>query len=161
MADYFVAINGQQHGPFPIHELLSRGTRAESLVWHDGMGDWQRADTVPELASLFSRPMPPPMPGGAYSPPIASYAGAAPYNPANSNRVAAGICGILLGGLGVHKFILGMTGAGLTMLLVTLLTCGFGGIIMHAVGIAEGIIYLTKTDPEFHQIYVVEKKAWF
>jgi hypothetical protein len=32
-----------------------------------------------------------------------------------------------------------------------------GGII----GLIEGIIYLTKTDEEFYQTYVVEKKAWF
>jgi hypothetical protein len=36
-------------------------------------------------------------------------------------------------------------------------TCGIGGLI----GFIEGIIYLTKTDQEFFQIYMVEKKAWF
>ena len=34
------------------------------------------------------------------------------------NKVAAGVCGILLGSFGVHRFILGYTGAGLTMLRV-------------------------------------------
>jgi hypothetical protein len=36
-------------------------------------------------------------------------------------------------------------------------TCGIGSII----GLIEGIIYLTKTDQEFYQTYMVEKKAWF
>jgi TM2 domain-containing membrane protein YozV len=61
--------------------------------------------------------------------------------------------------LGVHKFILGQTGAGITMLLITILTCGWGGMVMGIFGLIEGIIYLTKSDPEFHQIYVVEKRA--
>lgn len=84
-----------------------------------------------------------------------------PYNPADSKRVAAGICGILIGGLGIHKFILGMTTPGLIMLLVTVLTCGFGGMIMGVIGIIEGIIYLTKSDEQFYQEYVVQKKQWF
>lgn len=163
MADYYIALGGVQQGPFPGPELLSRGMRQDSLVWCEGMGDWQRAENVAELARLFparSQPMPPPM-AQSYPPPMASYAGLPQYNPASSNRVAAGVCGILLGGLGVHKFILGMTGAGITMLLITILTCGVGGMVMHVIGIIEGIIYLSKSDPEFHQIYVVEKRSWF
>jgi TM2 domain-containing membrane protein YozV len=77
------------------------------------------------------------------------------------NKVAAGICGILLGSLGIHKFILGMTTPGLIMLLVTVLTCGVGGVVMGIIGLIEGIMYLTKSDEEFHQTYVVDKKAWF
>jgi len=57
---------------------------------------------------------------------------------ANSKKIAAGICGILIGGFGVHKFILGLTTAGIIMLLVTVLTCGVGGIVMHVIGIVEG-----------------------
>lgn len=86
-------------------------------------------------------------------------------NPRASNKIAAGICGILLGALGVHKFILGMTGAGLTMLLVSLvggiLTCGMSAWVMWIIGLIEGIIYLTKSDDEFVRIYVDGKKAWF
>ncbi len=78
-----------------------------------------------------------------------------------SKKIPAGVCGILLGSLGVHKFILGQTTPGIIMLLVTLLTCGFGGMIMHPIGLIEGIIYLTKSDREFYQQYAVEKKGWF
>lgn len=81
--------------------------------------------------------------------------------PASGNRLACGICGILLGWLGIHKFILGMTTPALIMLLVSLLTCGLGYPVMHIIGIVEGIIYLTKTDEEFHEIYEVGKKEWF
>ena len=81
--------------------------------------------------------------------------------PDASKRIPAGICGILLGFLGIHKFILGFNTSGLIMLLVTLLTCGFGGVVMSLVGLVEGIIYLTKSEEEFYQRYIVEKIEWF
>jgi hypothetical protein len=56
MSDYFVALNNMQQGPFPAHELVARGMRPESLVWREGMGQWQRADSIPELAGLFAPP---------------------------------------------------------------------------------------------------------
>jgi TM2 domain-containing membrane protein YozV len=81
-------------------------------------------------------------------------------NDANSKKIVAGICGILIGALGVHKFILGYTTEGLVMLLVTILTCGFGGAVMGIIGLVEGIMYLTKTDEEFANTYIVNKKGW-
>jgi hypothetical protein len=47
------------------------------------------------------------------------------------------------------------------MLLVTVLTCGVGGLAMHSIVIIEGIIYLTKTDEEFYKRYIVQKTEWF
>ena len=81
--------------------------------------------------------------------------------PGAEKKVVAGVLGILLGGLGIHKFYLGYTTAGLIMLLVTVITCGFGGTVMAVIGIIEGIIYLTKTDAEFVATYVTSKKEWF
>jgi TM2 domain-containing membrane protein YozV len=79
----------------------------------------------------------------------------------SSKKIAAAICAILLGSLGVHKFILGMTTPGLILLLITVLTCGFGAAVTSLIGIIEGIIYLTKSDEEFYQEYIVNKKPWF
>ena len=76
-------------------------------------------------------------------------------------KIAAGVCGILLGGLGIHKFVLGLTTPGIIMLLVALLTCGFGAIVTSIIGLVEGIIYLTKSDEDFYQDYAVNKKGWF
>lgn len=79
-------------------------------------------------------------------------------------KIAAGICGILLGGLGVHKFILGYTKEGVIMLLVCLLgsiLLGLGPIVMGIIGLIEGIIYLTKSDEDFVATYVNGKKGWF
>ena len=82
--------------------------------------------------------------------------------PAGSEKkIAAGICGILLGALGIHKFILGYTKEGIIMLLVTVLTLGIGGFIMGIIGLIEGILYLTKTDEDFVKTYVNAKKGWF
>lgn len=72
------------------------------------------------------------------------------------NRVTVGVLAILLGGLGIHKFMLGMPGPGIIMIILSC-CAGVGGII----GLIEGIIYLTKTDEQFYQEYVVEKKQWF
>jgi len=81
--------------------------------------------------------------------------------PDASKKIAAGICGILLGALGIHKFVLGYRKEGLIMLLVTILTCGLAGIIFGVIGLAEGIIYLTKSDEEFVHTYVINKRGWF
>ena len=79
----------------------------------------------------------------------------------SGKKIAAGICGILLGSFGVHKFILGMTTPGVIMLLITLLTCGIGGRATSIIGIIEGVIYLTKSDEDFYREYIVGKKEWF
>jgi TM2 domain-containing membrane protein YozV len=78
-----------------------------------------------------------------------------------SKKIPAGILGILLGGLGIHKFILGYTKEGVIMLLVTLLTFGIGAGIMAIIGLIEGIIYLTKSDEDFVSTYITGKKGWF
>jgi hypothetical protein len=36
-----------------------------------------------------------------------------------------------------------------------------GFLAMSVIGLVEGIGYLTKTDAEFHRIYVVGKRQWF
>ena len=79
----------------------------------------------------------------------------------SNNKIVAGICGILLGALGVHKFVLGYTKEGIIMLLVTVATCGIGGCVTSIIGLIEGIIYLTKSDEEFVSTYVTGRKGWF
>ncbi len=74
-----------------------------------------------------------------------------------SQRVLCGVMGLLLGGFGIHRFILGDALGGILRLVITLVTCGAGSII----GFIEGIIYLTKSDEEFIRIYQIGKKGWF
>lgn len=84
--------------------------------------------------------------------------------PGADKKLAAGICGILLGGLGVHKFILGYTTEGIIMVVtyvVGLFLCGVPAMAIAIVGIVEGVIYLTKSDEEFSNTYILNKKPWF
>ena len=104
--------------------------------------------------------------------PVQQMSSAGPQkHPAADKKLAAGICGIVLGGLGVHKFILGYNQEGIILLavwlvalIITMVTCGLGTpllFIPSIVGIIEGIMYLTKSDDEFYQTYILNKKRWF
>jgi len=84
------------------------------------------------------------------------------------NKTAAGLLAIFLGSFGVHKFYLGFTGPALVYLLtntvgwiLTIWIAGIPNIILGIMAVIEGIIYLTKTDEEFEQLYIVQKKQWF
>lgn len=65
-AAYHIAVNGQTTGPYDMNtmaQLAANGQlTAETLVWKNGMASWARADSVAELVSLVSRPVPPPIP---------------------------------------------------------------------------------------------------
>lgn len=79
--------------------------------------------------------------------------------PGADKKMLVGLLGIsscLWGGFGVHKFILGYTKEGVIQVILTL-CCGIGAVI----GLIEGIIYLTKTDEEFVETYINNKKGWF
>jgi TM2 domain-containing membrane protein YozV len=63
------------------------------------------------------------------------------------SRIAAALLAIFLGGFGVHKFYLGKMGQGVLYLLF------FWTVIPALVAFVEGIIYLTKSDAEFADLY--------
>jgi len=75
-------------------------------------------------------------------------------------KIMAGILGIIVGGFGIHKFILGYQREGLIMLLVSVLSCFTLAGVMHVIGIVEGIIYLTKSDEDFVRTYIQGHKGW-
>jgi hypothetical protein len=90
---------------------------------------------------------PPPPPAGY--PPLSGYAVYPVYaDPLAKSRLTAGLLGIFLGALGVHRFYLGYTSIGVLQILVTIATCGIGGLW----GVVEGILILggsgIKTDAE-------------
>ena len=98
-------------------------------------------------------------------------------------KLIAGLLGIFLGSLGVHKFYLGQNAAGLLMLgvnlgvwalavVLSLFTLGFGAVVLFplaafvssvlgVIGLIEGIIYLTKSDADFERDYLHGRKSWF
>ena len=63
---YFILdSNSQQQGPFTIYELKDRGINEQTLVWAEGMENWQPAWQVEEIKRLlFDQPAgtPPPPP---------------------------------------------------------------------------------------------------
>ena len=150
-----IGIDGQQYGPVTAEQmrrwLSENRVNVHTLVQAEGSQDWKPLSTFAEFAGDLKAPPPPMMAGPAI----------APGHPKAGSKIAAGIFGILLGSLGIHKFILGYTGAGLIMLLVTLLTCFVAWPITHLVGLIEGIIYLTKSDAEFVHTYVENRREWF
>ncbi len=56
----------------------------------------------------------------------------------DKSRLAAGLLGIFLGGLGIHRFYLGYTTIGIIQIVVTIVTLGFGALW----GFIEGIVIL-------------------
>ena len=63
------------------------------------------------------------------------------------SKLAAGLLGIFLGGLGIYNFYLGKTNRALVQLLVSLIggiiTCGLAAVAMEIWGLVEGIMILT------------------
>lgn len=82
----------------------------------------------------------------------------------SKSKIAAGLLAIFLGGFGIHKFYLGCNTAGIIMLLVFLfgfILLGFPSIIIGLIAFIEGILYFIKSDEDFEEIYVNNKKCWF
>ena len=82
----------------------------------------------------------------------------------DKNKIVAALLAFFLGWLGIHKFYLGKTTAGIIMAL-----CGTIGwllfaippLIVGVIAFVEFIIYLVKSDAEFNRDYVVGNKSWF
>ncbi|WP_436928317.1 NINE protein [Halosimplex halobium] len=68
----------------------------------------------------------------------------------DDERLIAAVLAIVLGGLGAHKFYMGKTGQGIVYL------CFSWTLIPALIGLVEGIIYLTKSDEEFHEQYMAD-----
>lgn len=96
------------------------------------------------------------------------YLAVASTTSSGKSKIVAGLLAIFLGGLGIHKFYLGYTVPGIIFLLIN--TVGFAvtwllafipNIVIGIIVFIEGIIYLTKSDEEFEQTYVIGKKQMF
>jgi TM2 domain-containing membrane protein YozV len=146
-----IGADGKEYGPVSaelLREWIQQGrVGLQTQARVEVSADWRPLSNFPEFGGLSNTPP-------LLSPPPTTDERA-------SRKIPAGICGILLGCFGVHKFILGYTGAGLIMLLVTLLTCFMASAITGIIGLIEGIIYLTKTDQDFVRTYVEGRKEWF
>jgi len=81
----------------------------------------------------------------------------------DKNKVVAALLAFFLGVLGIHKFYLGRTTAGVIMLLGG--TLGWllvvPGAVVAVIAFVECIIYLVTPDEEFERRYVDQQRAWF
>ena len=82
----------------------------------------------------------------------------------DKNKIVAAILAFFLGFFGVHKFYLGCKTAGIAMLLIFIfgmILFGFPSYIILIIAFVEAVIYLIKSDEEFGNTYVTNKKCWF
>jgi TM2 domain-containing membrane protein YozV len=151
-----IGTDGRPYGPVDAEQIrrwaAENRVNAQTPAQIEGGTEWKPLMEIPELAAGLKTLPPPVVPPSIYAARAA-------------NKIPAGICGIMLGSLGIHKFILGYTRAGVVMLLVTLvgglITCGIAAWVMWIIGLIEGIIYLCKSDEEFVRVYVEGRKEWF
>lgn len=63
MKEYFFLIGKDQNGPFTVEQLANKGLTTETLVWTEGMENWQKLKDIPELVqALKPKSVPPPPP---------------------------------------------------------------------------------------------------
>ena len=84
------------------------------------------------------------------------------------SKIIACLLALFLGTIGVHKFYLGYNTQGIIMLLIS--TVGFilwwilwftPNFVISVIALIEAIMYISKSDEEFQEIYVDNEKPWF
>lgn len=149
------------------HDAWSQSSQQASDVW--GQTYWQANGQAYQQpgGQTYQQSQGPWQANQAYSQPYGQpyqqpYAQA---SPCSKDHVAAGLLAIFLGSLGIHKFYLGYNTPGFIMLAVTIVgsifSLGLAGLAMVVISIVEGVLYLSKSQTEFEQIYVFNKKEWF
>jgi TM2 domain-containing membrane protein YozV len=156
-----IGADGKEYVPTSAEQLrqwIWEGrANAQTKAQASGGADWKSLADFPEFHAVLgiSAGAPPPI-----SPPVQAHL---TRPPGSDKKIVAGVVALIpyTGALGIHKFILGNTGAGVTRLLITVLTCGIGGAVMYIIALIEGLIYLTMSDEEFVRTYILNKKGWF
>lgn len=103
---YYVAVNGQQTGPFEENLLLSQGVTPDTLVWAEGMTEWKPAKEA--LPHLFPAAQPYQYNAGGQVPPQPYQYSAEPVPPQPKTWLAESIiitlfCCLVFGIIGIIK----------------------------------------------------------
>ena len=136
----------------PVAPAQARGPQAQQPAepgwWIASDGQWYPPESAPAAQPQYADPAAP-VAAGQYAtagqPPAPypqQYPAAYPPGAQPKSRMAAGLLGIFLGGLGVHRFYLGYTNIGIIQIVVTVFTCGLGSLW----GFVEGILILMKNE---------------
>jgi len=132
--------NGEEYGPISFDQVqgwIREGrANAQTMIHTDTSPKWVPLGRCSEFTSLLG--------GSSVSNPninlpMAGLGMARAHHPNAKSKIAAGVLGLLIGSLGIHRFYLGYTGIGIAQVMVTILTCGLGGLW----GFIEGIMILT------------------
>jgi TM2 domain-containing membrane protein YozV len=164
-SEWYYSHGGQRLGPVSSEQLKDLAAAGklgpDDLVWKEGMDDWVPAGKVKKLLPATTAGAPAPVRAADRAldldrPPSVGVSG-----DISNRQLAIGLAAIVAGSLGIHKFILGQSTAGLIMLLVTVVSCTFAMPVMMVIGMYEGVLYLRMSNEEFCQTYIVNRKAWF
>lgn len=119
--------DGRTYGPAGIEQVrmwVAEGrANARTLAQADGATDWRPLGMWPEFAGGFP---------SSSAPPVLR------EDDLRKSKLVAGLLGVLLGGLGIHRFYLGYVSIGIAQIAVTLCTVGLGAVW----GFIEGILIL-------------------
>lgn len=147
-----------------INLIVAGHVGADDNVWNETMSNWARVADVSALAGYalpasVAWPVEQAVPtsgGGKFT----IHGERAPdYDTFIAKRVPAGVIALFLGNLGIHKFMLGLTTAGITMLILFFLIIPIP--VLAVVSLIEGIVYLTKSEQQFYNDYAINRKQWF
>ncbi len=135
------------------NQLLAYGLTKDSMVWQEGMADWQPVYTIPQLMALISpvaqpQQVYPAQPTASGTVPPSQPAGY--LAPSGKDKTVGGILALLLGSIGVQYFYVGKIGGGFLTILLSFVTCGIWGILTFI----QGILMLTMTQEDFDRKYV-------
>lgn len=152
MSEWYIVYNNQTIGPMAKENIRAYNPSSDTLVWKEGMENWQPIYMIPELMSLLnqgscapSAPQSQHEPGMA-PPPVSPSS----YPKPSKDKTVAGILALLLGGLGIQYFYLGKVGGGFVTILLNLVTCGVWSILMFV----QGILMLTMSNDDFERKFV-------
>jgi hypothetical protein len=126
--------DGREYGPVPpeqIRKWIAEGrANGQTLTRAENQDSWKPllafTEFGPDLAARAYESNVPPAPA------------VPPAGGGNKSKIAAGLLGIFVGGIGIHRFYLGYTSIGLIQIVVTIATCGIGSLW----GFVEGILIL-------------------
>lgn len=152
MSNWYIIFNNQSIGPMTKEGLMAYNPSSDTLVWREGMENWQPIYTIPELMQMLNNvasPAGPPSYGtpGSTPPPVSR---SIYTRKSQKDKTTAGILALLFGGIGVQYFYLGKVGGGLLTILLTICTCGLWSTLMFV----QGIVLLTMSNEDFERKFV-------
>lgn len=166
MQEWYLVFNGQNIGPMTKEELIAYNPTSDSLVWKEGMANWEALSTIPELMELLEAAQSSKEASSGNVGNSGAYTGNGPYNPGAPNpympakppksKTTAGLLAIFLGWLGLQYFYIGKTTGAIINIALSWCTCGIWGIV----NLIQGIIMLTMTQEDFEKKYVESTKSW-